>query len=58
MHSHGGAARELASPAGAAARTAALPRPLDFLSLLAMSDAFFGHIFQVIGRIPPSARCR
>ena len=30
-----------------------LPRPLDFLSLLAMSDAFFGRIFQVIGRIPP-----
>jgi len=29
------------------------PRPLDFLSLLAMSDAFFGRIFQVIGRIPP-----
>jgi len=28
-------------------------RPLDFLSLLAMSDAFFGRIFQVIGRIPP-----
>ncbi len=30
-----------------------LPRPLDFVSLLAMSDAFFGRIFQVIGRIPP-----
>jgi hypothetical protein len=29
------------------------PRPLDFLSLVAMSDAFFGRIFQVIGRIPP-----
>jgi hypothetical protein len=29
------------------------PRPLDFLSLMAMSDAFFGRIFQVIGRIPP-----
>jgi acyl-CoA thioesterase len=29
------------------------PRPLDFLSLLAMSDAFFGRLFQVIGRIPP-----
>jgi acyl-CoA thioesterase len=29
------------------------PRELDFLSLLAMSDAFFGRIFQVIGRIPP-----
>ena len=28
-------------------------RPLDFLSLAAMSDAFFGRIFQVIGRIPP-----
>lgn len=28
-------------------------RPLDFVSLLAMSDAFFGRIFQVIGRIPP-----
>jgi hypothetical protein len=28
-------------------------RDLDFLSLLAMSDAFFGRIFQVIGRIPP-----
>jgi acyl-CoA thioesterase len=31
----------------------ATPRPLDFLSLAAMSDAFFGRIFQVIGRIPP-----
>jgi hypothetical protein len=31
----------------------AVPRPLDFISLLAMSDAFFGRIFQVIGRIPP-----
>jgi len=30
-----------------------LPRALDFVSLLAMSDAFFGRIFQVIGRIPP-----
>jgi acyl-CoA thioesterase len=30
-----------------------VPRPLDFVSLLAMSDAFFGRIFQVIGRIPP-----
>ena len=29
------------------------PRPLDFLSLVALSDAFFGRIFQVIGRIPP-----
>ncbi len=29
------------------------PRELDFLSLAAMSDAFFGRIFQVIGRIPP-----
>jgi hypothetical protein len=29
------------------------PRALDFLSLLAMSDAFFGRLFQVIGRIPP-----
>ena len=29
------------------------PRPLDALSLLAMSDAFFGRLFQVIGRIPP-----
>jgi len=28
-------------------------RPLDFLSLAAMSDAFFGRLFQVIGRIPP-----
>lgn len=31
----------------------AVPRRLDFLSLLAMGDAFFGRIFQVIGRIPP-----
>ena len=31
----------------------AVPRPLDFVSLAAMSDAFFGRIFQVIGRIPP-----
>jgi acyl-CoA thioesterase len=29
------------------------PRVLDFISLLAMSDAFFGRLFQVIGRIPP-----
>jgi acyl-CoA thioesterase len=29
------------------------PRRLDFISLLAMSDAFFGRLFQVIGRIPP-----
>jgi hypothetical protein len=29
------------------------PRPLDALSLVAMSDAFFGRIFRVIGRIPP-----
>ena len=29
------------------------PRPLDFVSLTAMSDAFFGRIFQVIGRLPP-----
>jgi acyl-CoA thioesterase len=29
------------------------PRPLDFVSLLALSDAFFGRLFQVIGRIPP-----
>ena len=28
----------------------AVARPLDFLSLTAMSDAFFGRIFQVIGR--------
>ncbi|MEO5843477.1 MAG: thioesterase family protein [Caldimonas sp.] len=31
----------------------AVARPLDFLSLLAMSDAFLGRLFQVIGRIPP-----
>jgi len=31
----------------------AVPRPLDFLSLTAMSDAFFGRLFQVIGRVPP-----
>lgn len=31
----------------------ASPRPLDFVSLTAMSDAFFGRLFQVIGRIPP-----
>ena len=29
------------------------PRVLDFVSLLAMSDAFFGRLFQVIGHIPP-----
>ena len=29
------------------------PRSLDFVSLTAMSDAFFGRIFQVLGRIPP-----
>jgi hypothetical protein len=29
------------------------PRTLDALSLLALGDAFFGRIFQVIGRIPP-----
>jgi acyl-CoA thioesterase len=31
----------------------AQPRRLDFVSLLAMSDAFFGRVFQVVGRIPP-----
>jgi hypothetical protein len=31
----------------------AVPRTLDFMSLLALSDAFFGRLFQVIGRIPP-----
>ncbi len=31
----------------------AVARPLDFLSLTAMSDAFFGRIFQVLGRVPP-----
>ena len=31
----------------------AQPRSLDFVSLAALSDAFFGRIFQVIGRIPP-----
>jgi len=30
-----------------------LPRTLDFISLLSLSDAFFGRLFQVIGRIPP-----
>ena len=29
------------------------PRALDAISLVALSDAFFGRIFQVIGRIPP-----
>jgi acyl-CoA thioesterase len=29
------------------------PRALDFVSLLAMSDAFFGRPFQMIGRVPP-----
>jgi hypothetical protein len=29
------------------------PRPLDFVSLASMSDAFFGRVFQVLGRIPP-----
>ncbi len=29
------------------------PRTLDALALVALSDAFFGRIFQVIGRIPP-----
>lgn len=28
-------------------------RPLDFVSLAALSDAFFGRVFQVLGRIPP-----
>lgn len=31
----------------------ARPRTLDFVSLMAMSDAFFGRIFQVQGRLPP-----
>lgn len=26
---------------------------LDFISLLAMSDAFVGRLFQVVGRLPP-----
>jgi acyl-CoA thioesterase len=29
------------------------PRPLDAVALTAMSDAFFGRLFQVIGRLPP-----
>jgi acyl-CoA thioesterase len=29
------------------------PRALDFVSLTAMSDAFFGRIFHVVGRLPP-----
>lgn len=29
------------------------PRPLDAVSLVAMSDVFFGRIAQVVGRIPP-----
>ena len=29
------------------------PRTLDFVSLMTMSDAFFGRIFQVQGRLPP-----
>ena len=28
-------------------------RTLDAVSLVALSDAFFGRIFQLIGRIPP-----
>ena len=31
----------------------ARPRTLDGVSLMAMSDAFFGRIFQVQGRLPP-----
>jgi acyl-CoA thioesterase len=31
----------------------AAPRPLDFVSLAALSDAFFGRLFQVLGRVPP-----
>ena len=31
----------------------ARPRTLDAVSLMAMSDAFFGRIFQVQGRVPP-----
>ncbi len=29
------------------------PRPLDFLSVAAMSDAFFGRLFHMLGRFPP-----
>ncbi len=31
----------------------ALPRPIDFLSLLSMSDSFFARIFHVLGKIVP-----
>lgn len=30
-----------------------LPRPIDFLSLLSMSDSFFARIFHVLGAIVP-----
>lgn len=30
-----------------------VPRTLDAVSLLALSNAFFGRVFQVIGRIAP-----
>lgn len=29
------------------------PRPLDYLSLAAMADAFFGRIFHALGRLTP-----
>ncbi len=29
------------------------PRPLDFVSLVAMSDVFFGRIAQVVAQLPP-----
>ena len=35
-----------------------VPRTLDAVSLLALSDAFFGRIFRVIGRIPPFGTVR
>ncbi|MEW6639183.1 MAG: thioesterase family protein [Pseudomonadota bacterium] len=31
----------------------AIPRPLDFLSLASMSDAFFGRVFHILGVLVP-----
>ena len=50
-------AQELIDPPASARSTLwlkdATPRPLDFLSLTSMSDAFFGRLFQVQGRVVP-----
>jgi hypothetical protein len=49
----GGSAAAPASAHSALWLRDATPRLLDFVSLTAMSDAFFGRVFQVLGQIVP-----